>query len=192
MDDKQRKFLEQNTINIDGDINVDMARYVDNAIKHFMLNGNPDIDVLITSNGGDVDMGLFIFDLIDTYKGKTRGRVISFARSMGAVILQACTTREATRHSKILIHHVSKRQVGLDTLTDTKKRQDLVDGMWKSQEKLYRILEGRSGKTRQEIVDACLPDTDMTADEALCFGLISSITPSSKKDDGEGNSTKEK
>ena len=187
MNDKRKMHLGVNRIVIDEDINIEMAKYVDEAIGHFSANGNPDIEVVITSNGGDVDLGLYVFDMIDTYRGKTHGRVASFARSMAAVILQACTTREAGRHSKILIHHITRRQVSLDVLKDSTKLSGLVAGMEKTQDKLYRILESRTSRNRDEIIKACLPDTDMSAEEALVFGLISSITSSSLKDDQKGD-----
>jgi ATP-dependent Clp protease protease subunit len=185
MTDRHKKALAVRKILITGEINYEMARYVDEAIEQLTIDGSPEIEVIITSNGGDVDMGLHIFDLIDTYAGATRGRVVSFARSMGAVILQACTTREAVRHAKILIHHISRRQVSLDTLTDPKKLEELISGMQTTQEKLYKILAGRTGKNREEIVKACLPDADMTSEEALAFGLISAITTSTSKDSKE-------
>lgn len=183
MNDRRKKLLDANIIAIDEEINIDMARYVGEAIDLLMAGGSPEITIFINSNGGDVDLGLHIFDMIDTYKGKTHGKVIAFARSMGAIILQACTTREAARHAKILIHHVSRKSVSLDVLKDNAKLADLIAGMERTQEKLYRILEGRTKRTREEIVSACLPDTDMTAEKALDFGLITSITSSSLKDD---------
>lgn len=183
MNDTQKRFLDARMILISGEVDSAMARYVEEAIGHFSTLGNPDVDVIIQTNGGDVDIGLHIFDAIDTYRGRTRGVVASFARSMGAVILQACTTREAGKHAKILVHHVSRKNVSLDTLTDPQKLADLAANMARTQEKMYLILEAATGRSREEIIAACLPDADMTADEALVFGLIGKIVESSKKED---------
>ncbi len=183
MNEYRRKLLDGNIIAIEGTVGPDMGEYVSEAMAGLASRGNPDIEVRITSNGGDVSIGLHIFDAFDTYPGKIRGRVCGFARSMAVVILQGCTTREATKHAAILIHHVSRKQVSLDVINDPEKFARLKADLDTAQEKIYAIFESRTGKGRKEIIDACLPDTDMTAQEALQFGLIAKITPSVPKED---------
>lgn len=183
MNEELKKFLDKGILPIEGEINTDKLRMVLESLGYLITKGSPDIQVLISSNGGDVDSGLLIYDVIDTYPGKTFGKVFSKARSMGAIILQACTTREATRHSYILIHYVSKRSVTLDVLNNEKKRQEIIQELVKIQEKIYQILERRTKKSREEIVAKCALDEDMTAEQALEFGLISKITESSPKED---------
>jgi ATP-dependent Clp protease, protease subunit len=183
MTDKRQKLLDKKIISIDGDINSEMASYVSEAIRELAIMDSPDIDIWINTSGGDVELGLYIYDMINTYKGKTHGKVISFARSMGVIILQACTTRESCNHANILIHHISRRQVSMDVLQNPKRIKELLSKMKEPQERLYVILEQRTKKSRAEIIKACASDTDMSAVDAQKFGLIAKITEGSPKED---------
>jgi len=183
MKDIQKELLNKNIIVISGNVDSAMVSEVSEAFTHLRLKDNPDIEILINSNGGDVEWGLTIYDIIDTYKGKTTGIVHSSAYSMGAIILQACTVRKATRHSYILIHHISRQSVSLDVLKDPAKRRRTIEQMEKPQRRLYEILLKRTKKPLDEIISTCKKDTKMSAEEALAFGLIGEIIPSEPKED---------
>src|SRR3989344_1796186 len=81
---------------------------------------------------------------------------------------------------KILIHHVSQRQVKLDDMRDETKRMDILAKTEVNQNYLYKILAERTGKTIEVIRCECEKDRNMTAEEALEFGLIDEIVPTRK------------
>jgi ATP-dependent Clp protease protease subunit len=124
-----------------------------------------------------VDAGLNMYDGLVAYPGDVMGTVVGFARSMGAIILQACTRRFCLPHSKILIHHISQRSVTLDTMRSAKKMNETFQRSEASQNRLYRILAARTGKKLTTITRVCARDENMNAEEALAFGLIDEITP---------------
>lgn len=175
LDRVQEGLLEQNIIAIGGNIDEDTAYYVREALLRFIGKGSPAIKVLITSNGGSFGIGLDIYDFLRTYPGETTAVVHCFASSMAAVILQGCKKRVALRHSHILIHHVSKENLSLDTLRDPKKLAEARKDLEESQAMIYKILAEKTHHTVKEIKVECAKDQEMSADEALRFGLIDEI-----------------
>ena len=171
----QVDLLEKGIIDLPGDVDETMALYVREAILRFITKGSPPITIRITSTGGSVDIGLDIYDTLRHYPGNKTGLVQGYAKSMAAMMLQACNERHCMRHSRILIHHISRRQVNLDVLRDEKKIQEVRDDLEKSQAMLYKILSDRTKKTVDEIRKECEKEREMSAEEALEFGLIDQI-----------------
>ena len=167
--------LQNNIIDLTGEVCPEMANYVRQCIAVLANKGNPDIEVWLTSGGGDVIPGLYIYDMLKTYPGKKYGRVISFASSMATIILQACDARVASKHTRITIHHIGSSFVKLDVLRDPAKLKEFVDDMESDQQRLNQILSERTGQPEDTIRKTCEQDRPMTAKEALAFSLIDQI-----------------
>ena len=170
-------LLLKDSLWLGGKVDGDMADYVGESFAKLMARGAPPITVYITSSGGSVTVGLDIYDMLSVYPGRVKGVVAAFARSIAVVILQACTTRTAFEHARILIHHISTQEITLDEMRSWKKKQEILADMEKNQERLYRILSRRTGKPVADIRRTCKKNKDMTAREALAFGLIDDIMP---------------
>lgn len=175
MNEIQKEQLKRNIIDIQWGVTDDMAVYVRECFSNLLARGCPDITIHITSSGGSVECGLAIYDCLKAYPGKKTGIVSGYARSMATIILQACDKRLALMHANILIHHISRKNLSLDTLTDPVKLKKVVEDMQGSQNYLYAILQKRTGKNLEEIRKVCAEDRDMSAHEALEFGLIDEI-----------------
>lgn len=177
--------LDQNTLDslrlptpvliISGDVENPMIQRVREAFSILLAKGSPDLDLIIDSNGGSTVTGLDIYDIIRLYPGKITGKVMGNAASMAAIILQACKVRQCALHSEILIHHVSRRNVSLDIMKSKKKRDKVIAEMEKPQKRLYDILLQTTKQTKAAIVKACRLNKQMSAEEALAFGLIDQI-----------------
>lgn len=175
LNEVQIALLKKRIIDLKGDVNDEMAYYVREALFRLKTENDPDIEVQISSNGGDVAVGLCIYDMLKNYPGQKTGIVNGFARSMGAIILQACNVRCCMRHSSVLIHHVSINRISLDELRSKKKLKKRKKDMEKDQDSLYKILMKKTGKSKEEIMAACRKDLGMTSKEAKEFGLIDKI-----------------
>jgi ATP-dependent Clp protease protease subunit len=175
MNDVPKGYLRKNILIIKDDINDESVEYVKEAFSMLYLKGSPNITILISSEGGSVDAGLDIVDILSLYPGKKTAIVIGCASSMAAVILQVCDERKATPHSSILIHHINRRRIGLDVLRDKKKTDALLKSMEKSQERLYKILAKKTGRNVKEIRVECEKNRHMTVDEAIAFGLLDGV-----------------
>ncbi len=175
--DAQIELLKQNPpmIDIFGDINRDTFFYVRRALLYLKTKGSPNIDVIISSPGGNVTTGLDIYDLLRLYPGKISALIHDQAASMGAIILQACDIRRCAKHSSVLIHHISRKEITLDVLRSEEKRNELIEEMEKNQNQLYEILQLRTKKEISEIRKECEKDKYMNAEEAREFGLIDEI-----------------
>jgi len=175
LDATQLELLKHGIIDLGGDVDEDMVRYVREALIRLTAQGSPQVEVMITSGGGSVKVGLDIYDALRYYVGKKAGIVHGFAQSMAALILQACDHRRCLRHAFLLIHHVAEERVSLDVLRDDEKLRRLREDLEESQSRLYKILSTRTRKSVDEIGVACSQEKEMTAEQALAFGLIDEI-----------------
>ncbi|OGH69020.1 MAG: hypothetical protein A2754_00985 [Candidatus Magasanikbacteria bacterium RIFCSPHIGHO2_01_FULL_47_8] len=171
----QESLLERNLIILKGEVRDEMIEYVHECMLRLAARDNPPITIRITSVGGSVWIGLLIHDFLRLYPGKKTGVVVGFAKSMAAIILQACDRRQCTRNSEILVHHINQEEIKMDELMNEKRLKKIKDEMITEQNKLYCILEGRTKKSRRAIIAACKKDREMSAEEALDFGLIDEI-----------------
>lgn len=167
--------LEKPEILITGEITTATYEYVALSLAYLRSRNSPPLKVTIDSGGGDVDPGLDIYDLIRLYEGETTALVVREAGSMAAVVLQACNKRHCAVQAGILIHHVSRKRVSLDVLTNKKRYETLVRNMQKSQERIYKILCERTKKPLKGIILECKKDRFMPSTEAKEFGLIDEI-----------------
>ena len=113
--------------------------------------------------------------MLRLYKGKTLGIACMYTFSAAAVILQACNCRQAAANTELLIHHLRETSITLDIMRSKKKMAGLRKEAEVAQRKLDEILSRRTGKTILEIRAESQKDKEMTADEALAFGLIDEI-----------------
>ncbi|NCN07062.1 hypothetical protein GW933_00005 [Candidatus Falkowbacteria bacterium] len=167
---------EQNTLAIIGDIGIAMGDYISEAFAILKTMGNPDITIEIDSGGGDAKIGLYIYDCIRLYPGKTTGLVIFRANSMGAIILQACDIRRCSIHSTILIHCILHTiKIVNFKLNDANHVNELIVDCNISQEKTEAILISKTKRSKGKIQSEMKKDKPMTAQQALDFGLIDEI-----------------
>ena len=175
LDELQAKLLARRIIAIEDEIDAHMAGYVREVLLRLVADGNPPAIVIISSHGGNVEFGMAIYDMIRAYPGETTGVVVGYAKSMAAVILQACDRRVSLHNSKILIHNIILRSVSLDTLRDQERLERLIRETEKDQQVHYEIFAERTGKPVGEIRAQCQKDANMDAAEALSFNLIDEI-----------------
>jgi ATP-dependent protease ClpP protease subunit len=175
MNEEDLGLLENGIIDLSGEVDYEMADYVRECFRILKSKGSPDITIEITSAGGDVGIGLSILDMLRLYPGKKTGKVIGFARSMAAVILQACDKRLCAKHAVMMIHHLYKNEVSLDVMRDPKKARKTLEEMEESQNWIYEVLCKRTKKRKAVIKKICEEERDLTANEALNLGLIDKV-----------------
>ncbi len=131
-----------------------------------------DIQFYINSPGGSVTAGMAIYDTMQYIKCDVATICVGMAASMGAFLLAAGTKgkRMALPNSEIMIHQPSAGAQGqvTDMAIQMKRLQVVKDRM-------NRILAENTGKSVEEVTDACERDNFMTADEALAFGLVDRV-----------------
>jgi len=151
-----------------------------------MQDPKKDINIYINSPGGSVTAGLAIYDTMQFMTCDVNTYCVGIAASMGAVLLCAGTAgkRYALPNSDIMIHQVSGGAQG--TASDVERT---VEFMYRLKHRLNKIIADHTGKTIEEVEDACDRDNYLTATEAMEFGLVDKVLESKsgigpQKDEG--------
>jgi len=131
-----------------------------------------DIQFYINSPGGSVTAGMAIFDTMQYIKCDVATICVGMAASMGAFLLSAGTKgkRMALPNAEIMIHQPSAGTQGqiTDMAIHMKRLQTI-------KERMNRILAENTGRSVEEVTDACERDNFMTAQEAMEFGLVDRV-----------------
>ncbi|NCN07901.1 hypothetical protein GW933_04455 [Candidatus Falkowbacteria bacterium] len=181
IDPIRESLLFRHILDLSGPVDEEMAKYVHEAMIILQTEGNPDIRIMITSNGGNVDVGLCIYDLIKNYPGHVTGTVTTFCRSVAMAILQACDYRLAYFHAHLKIHDVlvdvNKLEASnvLNPRAFAKFMEQLVQGVKKDSQRINNIYVKCSGQSKKSISQISKAGQDLSAEEALAYGLIDEI-----------------
>lgn len=174
--------LQQNTVNIFGVIDTEMASlvieqllYLDNKFKKENTPRNERIiTIQINSPGGAVSDGFAIYDTMNYIDATIITVGVGLAASMGAFLLAAGDKgyRRATENCEIMIHQPlggAKGQAS-DIIIAAKS----ID---KTRKRLNTILAENTGKTIAQIKKDTDRDRILSADEAVKYGLIDFVIP---------------
>ncbi len=181
IDETRQRLLSKGIIDLGGDIDEAMVMYVRDSLMILATNDNPDIKVRITCDGGNVRVGLAIYDMLKGYPGHCTGIVFGFCRSFAVVVLQACNCRLALTHSTMKIHDVlvdiekMKSEVILNRHKLDRFMESLAQDVKRDQKAINRIYSSRSGQSLKAIRQLSKEDHELTAKEALKLRLIDGI-----------------
>ena len=131
-----------------------------------------DIQFYINSPGGSVTAGMAIYDTMRYIKCDVATICVGMAASMGAFLLAAGTKgkRMALPNAEIMIHQPSAGTQGQITdMAIHMKRLETIKA------RMNRILADNTGKSVEEVTEACERDNFMTSQEAMEFGLVDRV-----------------
>ena len=156
------------TYEIDQDQLYAVVTRFDNFIHH---NKDTDINLIISSYGGDVYAMLGTIDFFNSLPVKVNTHCLGACMSAAAVIL-ACGTgkRTMSKNSTVMIHEGSAFEVG--------KTSDVLKGadhLKKLQSNINRILGEVTKKDQEFWEEVSKQDTYLTADECLEYGIVDEI-----------------
>lgn len=171
------KLAEQGIITVYDKIDADTVAHVRDRLAVAQAHRIRELQIFIQTEGGSISAGLDVHDMFRVAPVERRkGLVLGYAHSMGVVILQACEIREATRNARFLLHSVAfDERMSLTTLRSRQKINKLIASAELSQKDIETILAKRTKRSVREVRQVCTKDTEMTAQEALDFGLIDAI-----------------
>lgn len=171
------KDLSQRKLYIDTDITQEA---IWDTKRHIMQFNREDVGIkleerkpillYVTSNGGDVDAGFEIIDIILSSKTPVYTVNLGYQYSMGFMIGLAGHKRFASPHAKFLMHDGSG--VVMDSLT---KLQDFMEFQKKTRERSKAYILSRSKLTSEEYDDRLRMEWYMFADEAKEKGFTDYI-----------------
>lgn len=170
---EQFALLSRGIVDLRGNVTGDTFEYVRDCLTSLTAKDCPDITVWITSDGGSIDAGLNIYDMLRNYPGRVTGLVIGSARSIALVILQACNERQAYINSTVFLHD-PVYMVGHAILAQCVRTQDTgeFDAM---RQRMIAILVAKSKLSRSEVVKMCRRKTNLYADKAKQAGWLDTL-----------------
>ncbi|MCM1524169.1 MAG: ATP-dependent Clp protease proteolytic subunit [Ruminococcus sp.] len=167
-------LLAESKIFLTGEVNAVSANALIEQLMYLDSKNSGEITLYINSPGGEVMSGLAIYDFIKIMKSSVKTVCIGDAASMAAIIFLAGAKREMLPHSRILIHDPAYGHLDVSG----KKPHEIqrgVDSLNKVRETLAEIISEKTGKSLDEIYEITAEDYFFTADEAIEFGLATSI-----------------
>jgi ATP-dependent Clp protease protease subunit len=168
----EEKFLETRTIMIFGEISQKVARDVSEKLILFSSLNDNDIKVIINSQGGHVEAGDTIFDMLRFVKPKVKILGTGWVASAGALIYASVPAeqRYSLPNTRYMLHQPSGGVGGQATDISIEAQEIL-----KMRERLNLTFSVQTGQTVEKIER----DTDrnfwMSADEAKGYGLVGKV-----------------
>ncbi len=128
------------------------------------------IFVYIMSEGGDVDIGLAMYELLRTATNPIITIGIGGVSSMAVLLLMAGDHRVMTQSSNLLIHDGTVAAQGTLYAAKAHMEQNYKMHSWYCQQ-----IADRSGTPTEKIAEMAAKETFVDANEALQLGLIDEI-----------------
>lgn len=171
--DLYSRLLDDNIIMLDSEVTDESASLCVAQLLYLSAKDDAkDINMYINSPGGSVSAGLAIIDTMNLIPNDVNTIATGLAASMGAMILLSGTKgkRNALPHAEVMIHQPLGGAQGQATDIEIRANHIL-----RTRETLYAMMSTATGKTLDEIANACERENFLTAEEARDFGLIDRI-----------------
>lgn len=171
----EEKFLETRTILLFGEISQKSAREVCEKLILLSALNDKDIKLIINSQGGHVEAGDTIHDMLTFVKPKVKILGTGWVASAGALIYSAVPTdcRYSLVNTRFMLHQPSGGVGGQATDISIEAQEIL-----KMRDRLNKIFSVQTGQSLERIEK----DTDrnfwMSADEAKQYGLVGKVITS--------------
>jgi ATP-dependent Clp protease, protease subunit len=171
----EEKFLETRTILLFGEISQKSAREVCEKLILLSALNDDDIKLIINSQGGHVEAGDTIHDMLTFVKPKVKILGTGWVASAGALIYAAVPTdcRYSLPNTRFMLHQPSGGVGGQATDISIEAQEIL-----KMRDRLNKIFSVQTGQPVERIEK----DTDrnfwMSAEEAKQYGLVGKVITS--------------
>lgn len=133
------------------------------------------LNIYINSPGGSVFDGLAIHNILSRHKAYKTVHVDGLAASIASVIALAGDKLIIPENAFFMIHLPSAYSVG--NATEFRKMADTLDQIT---EGLLNVYEGKSTKTREELLEMMKNETWMTGSEAKEYGFADEVETEKK------------
>ena len=168
---RERLFKSRNVI-ISGDINQRLAASVMAQLLALSAESEEPINVFINSQGGHVESGDTIHDMIRFVKPRVRMVGTGWVASAGALIYVSVPREErlCLPHTRFLLHQPAGGVGGTAADIDIEAREIV-----KMRARLNRVFSEATGQPLERIEDDTRRNFWLSADEAREYGLVGRI-----------------
>ena len=170
----ETRLLAARKIFLEGEITTETAC---NIVRQIMLltaeRSDQNIDLLICSNGGEINAGMLIYDVIQSSIAPIRMFCMGHAYSMAAVLFASGKHgRFMMPHSELMLH---EPLLGNRIAGNASSVRSISDSLMETRARMNRILALHTGKTEEEIEKATSYDHYFSPEESIEFGLADEI-----------------
>lgn len=148
-------------------IDATCSKDVENALEK--ANGD-DIEVLINSPGGYVDIGSEIYTLLKDYKGKTTGKILGMAASAASIIAMGVDELLISPTARIMIHNASMVSVG-----DYRDMDHSSEVLKNCNEAISNAYILKTGLDKEQLLDLMDKETYLNAQKAKELNFVDGI-----------------
>lgn len=134
-----------------------------------------DISIYINSPGGSVTAGLSMVDTMNLIAPDVSTIAVGLAASMGAIILMSGEKgkRKILPHSKVMIHQpLQGFGSGMIKASDL---ENVTSNLIKTRDEIYSLINECTGQPLERIAGDCNIDFEMSAKEAMEYGIVDEI-----------------
>lgn len=166
------KMLESRTIIISGEINQELAAKVSTQLLILQEISNEPIKIFLNSQGGHVESGDTIHDMIKFVKPKVIMIGTGWVASAGITIYLAAEkeNRYSLPNTRYMIHQPSGGVRGQTTDVAIEAREIL-----RIKDRIARLISDATGKPLEEVQNNIDRNYWMNADEAVEYGIVNKI-----------------
>lgn len=176
MDMYKKKLFDQRTVLIYGEINQALAKEVTSQLLLLSALNDDPITIYINSQGGHVESGDTIHDMIKFVKPEVKVVGTGWVASAGITIYLAAKkeNRYSLPNTRYMIHQPAGGVQGQSTEIEIEAREIL-----RMRERVNQLIADATGQTIEKINQ----DTDrnhwMSVDEAKDYGIVDKVISSS-------------
>jgi ATP-dependent Clp protease protease subunit len=166
------KMLESRTVIITGEINDEVAKDVSNKLLLLEAMSDEPINLFISSQGGHVDSGYYIHDMINFIKPEVN--IIGSGWVVSAGVLIYLSGKKERRYSlpntRFMIHQPSGGVQGQSTEMEITAKEIL-----RTREKLNQLISRETGQPLEKVEKDTSRDYWLSTQEAYDYGIINKI-----------------
>ncbi len=173
--DVEQRLFKARTILIYGGINQKLAERVTARLLAMQCESDAPITIFINSQGGHVESGDTIYDMIKLVRPEVRIIGTGWVASAGALIYSAARrgNRFSLPNTRFMLHQPSGGSGGSASDIEIQAREIL-----RMRERLDEIFARETGQPLARIASDTERDHWMTASEAKDYGLVGNIIAS--------------
>jgi ATP-dependent Clp protease protease subunit len=163
--------LEHRAIHLFGDIDKNSAYRFISGFK-FLDRSEGVIHILISSEGGDADAGMAIYETIRTANNPTIVEALGIVASAAVPILLAGTVRFLNPETRVMVHDVS---LAIDGDVSTPVLASVAKDADSFNQRYHEIIAERTNRSIKDVEKWCAAETSFWATEAIKNGFADRV-----------------
>jgi len=166
-------LLKKRILFVEGFIDDELVEKISKMIIWLNSQNTNEITLYINSDGGNIQAGFSLYDIIKFSEAPVTGIVLKSASSMMLAALQGCKVRKALVHSFFAFHNlIFRKEITCKSEADVRLA---IEELKLLQEEYNQIIGARIIGGAEKVKELCEAKRVITAEEAKSIGLIDEI-----------------